>query len=224
MKRNLGILIVLILLSSLTNAQGPNRTFGKFKKQKGDTELNCSDNCATIILIYEKGTYINSVKAAIGINDKYALASDKGYYAEFKIPAGTHKISLPQGVNGEGNIYKVREIECGDTEFICLESMYSDWENYRIKLNKNITNLEYNLTEVPYTNKMFAYQINYLTYKQNFESGKIYYFKTIKLAKGLSLSCGPLVTETTKDDFETIIKGKNIKSKGEGIIYINPEK
>lgn len=224
MKKNLGILLIFALIANIVNAQGPNRTFGKFKKQKGETELACSDNCATIIIVYEKGTYINSVKAAIGINDKFALASEKGYYVEFKIPAGIHKVSLPQGVNDGGTIHKVKQSECEDSEFICLVSMYSDWENYQIKLDNNITNLEFNLTDVPYTNKMFAHQINYLTYERNFESGKTYYYKTIKLAKGLALSCGPLVTETTKDDFETIIEGKNIKGKEDGIIFINPEK
>ena len=224
MRKKLGTLIAFILLASIVHAQGPNRTFGKFKKQKGETELSCTDNCATIILVYEKGTYINRVKAAIGIDDKYAIASDKGYYVELKIPTGIHKISLPQGVNEGGTIHKVEKGECDNSEFICLTSRYSNWENYQIKLNKDISNLMYNLTDVPYTNKMFAYQINYLTYERNFEAGKTYYFKTIKLAKGLSLSCGPLVTETTKDDFEAVIKGKNIKSKGDGIIYLNPEK
>lgn len=212
------------MATSLVNAQGPNRTFGKFRKQKGKTELTCSDNCATIILIYEKGTYINTVKAAIGIDDTYALASDKGYYVEFKIPAGIHKISLPQGVNNGSEIYKVQECKCEDSLFIGLCSMYSDWDNYQIMLGKDISHLQYNLTNVPYTNKMFAYQINYLTYTREFKSGETYYFKTIKLSKGLSLSCGPLISETTQENFKIIVQGKNIKGKEEGIIYINPEK
>jgi hypothetical protein len=224
MKKNLGTLITLILLTSIIHAQGPNRTFGKFKKQKGETELSCTTNCATIILVYEKGTYINTVKAALGIDDTYAIASDKAYYVELKIPAGKHKISLPQGINDGATIHKVEKGDCENSEFICLNSMYSDWENYQIMLGKDIFNLEYNLTNVSYTNKIFARQINCLTYERNFEAGKTYYFKTIKLAKGLSLSCGPLITETTKDDFEAIINGKNIKKKGEAIIYMNPEK
>ena len=66
---------------------------------------------------------------------------------------------------------------------------------------------------------MFAYQINYLTYKREFIQGQSYYFKALKLPKGMSLSCGPLITETSKDDFEVIIKGKNIKEKGEAYLF-----
>ena len=104
--------------------------------------------------------------------------------------------------------------------FIALSSMFSNKDNYTILLGSDITNLEYNLTNVPYTNKIFACQINYLTYNRNFEAGKIYYYKSLKLPKNIgSLSCGPVITETTKKDFETILKGKNIKGKGKLFIY-----
>ena len=219
MKRIYIITILFIIVTLPSIAQGPNRTFGKFKKQKDASEISATDKYATIMLAYEKGTYINSVKAAIGIDDNYALASDKGYYVELKIPAGKHKISLAQGINDGPNMYKVKECECETEGYIALCSMYSDWENYQIMLGDDVTNLEYNLTNVPYTNQIFANQINYLTCERNFEEGKTYYFKTIKLAKGLSLSCGPLVTETTKDDFEEVINGKNIKEKGNLYFY-----
>ena len=219
MKRISVFLVLLILLTLSSVAQGPNRTFGKFKKLKDASEISASADYATIMLAYEKGTYINSVKAAIGIDDKYAVASDKGCYIEVKIPAGKHKISLAQGINDGETIHKVKECECENEGFIALCSMFSDWENYQIILGNDVTNLEYNLTNVPYTNKIFAYQVNYLTYERDFEAGKTYYYKTIKLAKGLSLSCGPLVTETTKDDFETVINGKNIKEKGKAYFY-----
>jgi hypothetical protein len=224
MKKSYSIVAGVILSLSIINAQGPNRTFGLFKKAKNSTELSCSENCATLVLIYEKGTFINSVKAAVGIDDTYAVAADKGCYIEMKIPAGEHKISLPQGVNDGDNIQKVIECEPTDTSFVALCSMFSDWENYSIQLRNDIFDLKYNLTGVPYTNKIFAYQVNYLTYTRNFKPGQTYYYKTIKLAKGLSLSCGPLVTETSRSDFESIIQGKTIKEKGEPIVYINPEK
>lgn len=226
MKRNIEIIAILLMLTNLANAQGPNRTFGKFKKQNGGTELTCSGNCATIILIYEKGTYINGlIKAAIGIDDKYALASDIKYYVEINIPAGVHKISLPQGINQGEVTHEVQECELSDTAFIGLCSMFSNKGNYTIRIGSDITDLEYNLSNVPYTTEMFAYEINYLTYKRNFEAGKTYYYKSLKLPNDInSLSCGPLISETTQEDFETIIQGKNIKGKEKGIIYINPEK
>jgi hypothetical protein len=226
MKQNFGIIVILFMFTSLTNAQGPNRTFGKFKKQKGETELTCSENCATIILVYEKGTYINGlIKAAIGIDDKYALASDIKHYVEINIPAGIHKISLPQGINQGEVIHKVRECELSDTAFLGLCSMFSNKENYTIRIGSDITDLEYNLSKDPYTTEMFAYEINYLTYKRNFKAGKTYYYKSMKLTNDInSLSCGPLISETTYEDFEAIIQGKGIKGKEEGIIYFNPEK
>ena len=219
MKKITAISISLLILTLSATAQGPNRTFGKFKKLKDPSEITATTDYAIIMLAYEKGTFINSVKAAIGIDDKFAIASDKGYYIEVRIPSGSHKIILPQGINDGSTIFKVKECECENEDYLGLCSMYSDWENYQIKIGKDITNLEYNLTNVPYTNKIFAHQINYLTYKRDFESGKTYYFKTIKLAKGLSLSCGPLVTETTKDDFETVVEGKNIKEQGNIYFY-----
>jgi hypothetical protein len=81
--------------------------------------------------------------------------------------------------------------------------------------------LEYKLSNVPYTNKIFAHQINYLTYKRNFKPNKTYYYKALRLPKGASLSCGPIITETTQKDFENILKGKNVKDKGELFLYKN---
>lgn len=219
-KKYLSVILLLTIIVSASFAQGPNRTFGKFRKVKDKTEFICSDNCATIILIYEKGTYINTVKAAIGIDDKYSIASEKKYYVEYKISAGMHKISLPQGINQGETIHKMEKCETEKAGFIALCSMFSNRDNYTILLGSDITNLKYNLTNVPYTNKIFAYQINYLTYNRNFEVGKTYYYKSLKLPKNIgSLSCGPIITETTQEDFETIIKGKNIKGEGELFIH-----
>jgi hypothetical protein len=220
MSKKLTIALLSMACMLSTFAQGPNRTFGKFRKLKDAEELTATSNYATIMFAFEKGTYVNPIiKAAIGIDDKYAIALKTGDYIEVKLPAGKHKISLAQGVNDGSTMHKVAECECEIEGYRGLCSMFSNWGNYRIMLGKDITNLEYNLTKVPYTNKIFAYQINYLTYERNFEEGKTYYFKTIKLAKGLALSCGPLVTETTKDDFETIIKGKKIKGKSKAYFY-----
>lgn len=216
--------LLTVAISTALFAQGPNRTFGKFRKlnEKNKTEYICAENCATIILIYEKGTYINSVKAAIAIDDRYSIASEKGYYIEYKIPTGIHKISLPQGVNQGKTIHKMQECDSPSSSFIRLSSMFSNKENYIIQLGADITDLKYNRTNVPYTNKIFAPQINYLTYGRNFETGKTYYYKSLKLPKKIgSLSCGPIITETTQEDFEAIIKSKNIKGKGELFIHKN---
>jgi hypothetical protein len=219
MKRLTLFLAWTITISSITLSQGPNRTFGNFKKEKGNSEIICVDNCATIVLIYEKGTFINSVKAAIGIDDEYSLAVDKSYYAELKIAPGVHKIILPQGVNQGGTIHTVKECDAGEPGFTGLCSMYSNAENYTLKIGTDVTDLKYNLTDDPYTTRLFAGQINYLTYNRDFKAGETCYFKSLKLPGGLSLSCGPIVTETTQKDFEEIIKGKKIKGKGEAIIY-----
>ena len=200
-------------------SQGPNRTFGAFKKTKEIPELNCTDNCATIVLVYEKGTFINNVKAAIGIDDKYAIASEKSYYAEYKIPAGIHKIMLPQGVNQAGTIHVVIKCESTDSNFIALCSKYSNMDNYQINIGKDITELEFNKMNDPYTTKMFASQINYLTYKRMFKAGQTYYYKALKLPNGVSLSCGPLITETSEADFNNIINGSKIKDKGEICLF-----
>jgi len=156
-KNCIGVTFLLTVITAVSFAQGPNRTFGKFRKVKDKTEFICSDNCATIILIYEKGTYINTVKAAIGIDDKYLIASEKKYYVEYKISAGMHKVSLPQGVNQGETIHKMEKCETEKTGFITLCSMFSNKDNYTILLGSDVINLEYNLTNVPYTNKIFAY-------------------------------------------------------------------
>lgn len=201
--------------------QGPNRTFGKFKKQKGELELVCSEDCATVVLIYEKGTYINNVKAAIGFDHKYAVASDKANYIVFSIKPGIHTVSLPHGVNGAKDSYTVEPCQSEFQGFQGLCSMFSDIENYTISLGEDVTELEYNLSDVPYTNKMFAAQINYLTYQRDFKAGQTYYYKTFKIGNGLSLACGPLITETTKEDFEKLIAGKTIKGEGEAFFYMD---
>lgn len=219
MKKIFTFFALLLGIVISANAQGPNRTFGKFKKIKKDTELTCTENCATIILAYEKGTYINSVKAAIGIDEKFAIAADKGTYIEFKINPGNHIVSLAQGVNDGGNIFKMKECSSDYENFTAIESMFTDVENYKIHFSKDISDLKFNLNDVPYTNKMFAHQINYLTYKKEFKAGETYYFKSIRIANGVSLACGPIVSETSKEDFDRIKSSKKIKGSGEYILY-----
>ena len=219
MKIKLVILSSLCIILSLpTFAQGPNRTFGKFKKLKDPSEITADAGYATIMLAYEKGTYINTVKAAIGLDDKFAIATDKGCYIEIHIPAGEHKVMLAQGTDQGGTIHNLEKCDCENDDFICLCSMFSNMGNYQIALKNDITDLLYNLSAPPYTNAIFSY-VKYLTYSRNFKEGETYYYKTLRLDNGASLQCGPIVSETTKADFNNSINSKKIKEKGEPYFY-----
>jgi hypothetical protein len=124
--RFIGIIAFTLITTSVSFGQGPNRTFGKFKKVKDKTQLLEPESYATIILIYEKGTFINNVKAAIGVDDQYAIASKKKCYVEYKISSGIHKISLPQGINQGKTIHKMQKYETNNPLFIGLQSRVYD--------------------------------------------------------------------------------------------------
>lgn len=222
MKKIFLIAVISVLATQILIAQGPNRAFGKFKKLKDHSEINCSDNCATLLIAYPKGTYINNVKAALCIDEKYAIATEKGSFIEVKIPAGKHKITLAQGVS-DGVRHEMEECESQYENFVAFCSNYANVEKYKIHIASDNSELNINLYNLTFTNKMFVPQMDYLSYSRDFKAGANYYFTTFVIGKGVSLSCGPILQETTQEEFELITGGKKIKGESEALYYKLPE-
>lgn len=212
MKKHI-LLISAIFLSFTLSYSQLSRTFCKYKKVKSEPRITCTDNCAKIVLIYEEGTFINAIQAAIGIDSQFCVASEKRYFVEYGITPGVHNIMLPQGVL-DANINNIILL-CKDTmgfKKLCNA-------DYEILLGGDVTDLKFNQLMYPCGSKMYMHQIYYLTYNRNFKAGEIYYYKAIKLPNGYSLACGPILIETTKEDFEKITTGEKIKGKSEVLVY-----
>jgi hypothetical protein len=220
MKKVLIFLFVAFLCVS-SFSQGPNQTFCKFKKVNDASADLCSSECARFVLIYEKGTFMNAIPAALGIDSLYVLTSEKGRYTEYQIPAGTHEVTIPQGIQ-QGSAYitimdTIRKEEFPG--FIILHTISSSIGDYELYLSSESRDINFNLLLQPCNTKMIPHKVYYITFTRLFESGKTYYFKTIKLPGGYSLACGPIITETTGEDFERIVAGETIKEKGDPVLY-----
>ena len=217
--------ILLIAIASISLGQGPNRAFSKYRKAKKQN-LTCTENCAEIVIIFEKGTYVNPIiKGGIGIDDVYAVATEYGTYTRLKISAGKHKITIAQGVDSKNKHemylgYNELTEKIDTNRFYCIYSAFSNIDNYCISIGKESKNIIVN-QEKDYLQIAALDFTNYTTFDRNFEAGEVYYFKSIKT--GVSFNCGPIFSETTEMDYQGIIEGKAVKKEIEPLIYIHPE-
>jgi hypothetical protein len=225
MKRNLITFFIVFFVGSLLLAQGPNKAFSKFRKIK-NKEFTCTENCSEIVIIFEKGTFVNPIiKGGIGIDDKYALATAYGTYATIKIPAGKHSIIIAQGTEANSNEKMFMDEsnlpeELDKNEFSSFCTKFSKFEDYCIAVSKLAENLVTNLKK-DYLQKILADRILYIQYELDLKANETYYFKALKTKA--SFECGPIFSQTSKADFEKIKEGKTLKKEEDPLIYIHPK-